>query len=135
MDRPPPSSPRATIFALSSAAGRAAIAVVRLSGPRAGAALLLLTGRARLPGARLAARARLVDPGLDSALGGGALDEALVLWFPAPRSFTGEDVAEFHLHGGRARRRSRARRWSRARTGAGAGPSAAGVYQSPPCRN
>ncbi|HEX9463044.1 MAG TPA: tRNA uridine-5-carboxymethylaminomethyl(34) synthesis GTPase MnmE [Alphaproteobacteria bacterium] len=87
---------RPTIFAPSTAAGRAAVAVLRISGPRAGAALTALTGR-KLPPPRLAARARLFDPAT-----GQPLDDGLVLWFPAPRSFTGEDVAELHLHGGRA---------------------------------
>src|SRR6266567_259329 len=60
-----------TIYAPATAAGRAAIAIVRLSGPAAG-------------------------------LAGAALDDALVLWFPGPQSVTGEDVAEFHVHGSRA---------------------------------
>jgi tRNA modification GTPase len=84
-----------TIFALASGTGRAGLAVWRLSGPLAGAALRALTGRA-LPVPRRATRARLRD-GL-----GEDLDDGLVLWFPAPASFTGEDVAELHLHGGRA---------------------------------
>jgi tRNA modification GTPase len=87
---------RPTIYAPSTASGRAAVAVVRISGPRAGAALDALTGRAR-PVPRVATLARLTDPAT-----GEHLDEALVLWFPAPRSFTGEDMAELHLHGSRA---------------------------------
>jgi len=87
---------RPTIFALSTAAGRAAVAVVRVSGPRAASALTALTGRP-LPPARMATRAQLRD-----SMTSTVLDEALVLWFPAPRSFTGEDMAELHLHGGRA---------------------------------
>jgi tRNA modification GTPase len=82
-----------TVFALSSAAGRAAIAVVRISGPRAGAALTALGGRTDR--ARLARLARLKCPH-----SGAALDDALTLWFPAPASETGEDVAELHVHGG-----------------------------------
>ncbi len=84
-----------TIFAPSTAAGRAGIAVVRVSGPRAGAALAALAGG--LPPARRASRRRLRDPATAAPL-----DDGLVLWFPAPASFTGEDVAEFHVHGGRA---------------------------------
>ena len=87
---------RPTVFAPSTAAGRAGIAVVRVSGPRAGEALTALTGRPA-PAARVATRARLSDP--DS---GEVLDDGLVLWFPGPRSFTGEDLAELHLHGSRA---------------------------------
>ncbi|MBD3773617.1 MAG: tRNA uridine-5-carboxymethylaminomethyl(34) synthesis GTPase MnmE [Rhodobacteraceae bacterium] len=83
-----------TIFALSSGAPPAGIAVVRVSGPAAGAALEGLAGK--LPPPRMARLAQLRD-------GAGALlDEALVLWFPGPASATGEDLAEFHLHGGRA---------------------------------
>lgn len=87
--------PADTIFALSTPPGRSGIAVVRVSGPHAGTALITLGGR--LPAPREAALALLTDPA-----NGTALDNALVLWFPAPASFTGEDVAEFHLHGGRS---------------------------------
>src|SRR6185436_11670606 len=84
-----------TIFAPATAPGRAGVAVVRISGPHAGAALGTLT-RKPLPQRRRATRARLLDAS------GAAIDDALVLWFPAPASFTGEDVAELHVHGGRA---------------------------------
>jgi tRNA modification GTPase len=86
---------RSTIFALSSGRPPAAIAVVRVSGPRAGIALEQLIGR--LPEPRKAALARVRDPA-----SGEVIDEALALWFPAPRSETGEDVAELQLHGGQA---------------------------------
>jgi len=82
-----------TIYAPATGAGRAAVAVVRLSGPRAGDAVRALSGD--LPKPRRAALRRLVH-------GGIALDDALVLWFPGPASYTGEDAAEFHVHGGRA---------------------------------
>jgi tRNA modification GTPase len=85
-----------TLFALASAPGRAAIAVWRLSGPRVAEGLRLLTGR-RLPAPRRASLRRLTDPAT-----GEAIDDALVLWFPGPASFTGEDSAELHTHGGRA---------------------------------
>jgi len=68
---------------------------LRVSGPEAGRATSLLTGS--LPPARLAQRRRLIDPE-----SGERLDDGLVLWFPAPNSFTGEDIAELHLHGSRA---------------------------------
>jgi tRNA modification GTPase len=84
-----------SIFALSTAFGRAGVAMVRVSGPAAGDALAALTGRRDFQ-PRHATRAALRDGA------GAALDDALVLWFPAPASFTGEDVAEFHIHGGRA---------------------------------
>ena len=85
---------RETIYALSSGRPPAAIAVVRISGPRAGAALKALTGR--IPDARKAALARV--RGRD----GEIVDQALALWFPGPQSETGEDVAELQLHGGHA---------------------------------
>jgi tRNA modification GTPase len=86
---------RDTIFALSSGRPPAAIAVVRISGPRAGAALERLIGR--MPAPRQAALARVRDPA-----SGEVIDEALALWFPGPNSETGEDTAEIQLHGGRA---------------------------------
>ena len=84
-----------TIFALASASGRAGVAVIRVSGPEAGRALAKLTEAEALP--RRAVYTRLSDPA-----SGDALDDGLVIWFPAPASFTGEDVAEFHVHGGPA---------------------------------
>jgi len=85
---------RDTIFALSSGRPPAAIAVVRISGPRAGDALKRLSGK--IPEPRKAALARI--RGADNEI----IDEALALWFPAPHSETGEDTAELQLHGGRA---------------------------------
>ncbi len=82
-----------TIFALSSGRPPAAIAVVRVSGPQARIALEKLIGR--VPEPRRAALARVRDPRSNDVI-----DEALVLWFPGPRSETGEDVAELQLHGG-----------------------------------
>lgn len=80
-----------TIFALSSAPGKSGVAVIRLSGPCAFAATEHCMGR--LPEARRLVRRDLRDT--DGAL----VDEAMVVLFPAPNSFTGEDVAEWHLHG------------------------------------
>ncbi|MFC5358421.1 tRNA uridine-5-carboxymethylaminomethyl(34) synthesis GTPase MnmE [Azospirillum himalayense] len=85
-----------TIFALATAPGRAGVAVVRVSGPASCAALAALIGKP-LPEPRMATLVRLRDPKTCEAL-----DDALVLRFTAPRSFTGEDVVELHLHGGRA---------------------------------
>ncbi len=82
-----------TIFAPATAAGRAAVAVVRISGPDTQRVLKALARR--LPAPRVAGLRRL-------AHAGATLDEALVLWFPGPGSYTGEDAAEFHLHGGPA---------------------------------
>ena len=84
-----------TIFALSSGHGRAGVAVVRVSGPAAGVALDRLA--APRPKPRVAAFRRVRHHET-----GEVLDEALVLWFPGPRSETGEDMAELHVHGGRA---------------------------------
>src|SRR6516162_3155713 len=84
-----------TIFALSSGRPPAAIAVVRISGSQSRLALEALTGR--VPEPRKAALIKVRDP-----QGGAAIDQALALWFPGPRSETGEDAAELHLHGGRA---------------------------------
>ncbi|MBB4374631.1 tRNA modification GTPase [Bradyrhizobium sp. cir1] len=83
-----------TIFALSSGRAPSAIAVVRVSGSQAGRALTTLAGR--LPAPRQASR-RLLRDGA-----GQPIDDAVVLWFPGPASATGEDIAEFHVHGGRA---------------------------------
>jgi tRNA modification GTPase len=85
-----------TVFALASAAGRAGVAVWRLSGVGAGGALVALTGRP-VPSPRLVTRCTVRDP-----RSGELLDDGLAIWFPAPASFTGEDVAELHLHGGAA---------------------------------
>src|SRR4030081_2383497 len=86
---------RDTIFALSSGRPPAAIAVIRVSGPRARVALEKLVGR--VPEPRRAALARVRDSAT-----GDIIDEGLALWFPAPNSETGEDIAELQVHGGRA---------------------------------
>src|SRR5882757_803961 len=83
-----------TIFALSSGRAPSAIAIVRVSGPQAGTVLGTLAGK--LPVPRAATRVLLRDQGHEP------IDDAVVLWFPGPKSATGEDVAEFHVHGGRA---------------------------------
>ncbi len=85
-----------TIYALSSAAGRAGVAVIRVSGPASAEAVRALTGEGpERP--REAILRTLRDP-RDASI----LDRALILWFEGPASFTGEDVVEFHVHGGRA---------------------------------
>src|SRR6478735_258809 len=83
-----------TIFALSSGRLPSAIALVRVSGPQAGKIMTTLAGKA--PSPRMATRALLRD------VGQRPIDDAVVLWFPAPASATGEDVVELHVHGGRA---------------------------------
>ncbi|MFZ8493753.1 tRNA uridine-5-carboxymethylaminomethyl(34) synthesis GTPase MnmE, partial [Staphylococcus aureus] len=71
-----------------------AIALVRISGPQAGSVLSALAGK--LPPPRQASRRMLREST------GEPIDDAVVLWFPGPASATGEDVAELHVHGGRA---------------------------------
>jgi len=85
-----------TIFALSTLPGRAGVAMIRISGPEASAALLSLI-QVNMPPARQAALSNLCVPGTDEII-----DQAIVLFFPAPHSFTGEDVVELHCHGSRA---------------------------------
>ena len=84
-----------TIFALATAPGRSGVAVMRISGPETDVVLQKLSN-SRLPRPRRAVLRRLSD------LSNNDIDEALVLWFPRPHSFTGEDVAEFHIHGSTA---------------------------------
>ncbi|MBH67452.1 MAG: tRNA uridine-5-carboxymethylaminomethyl(34) synthesis GTPase MnmE [Rhodospirillaceae bacterium] len=85
-----------TIYAPASGAGPAGIAVIRVSGSIAGGILDVISGVSR-PEPRVATLAKLSDP-----VSGEALDTGLVVWFPGPASFTGEDVVEFQIHGGRA---------------------------------
>src|SRR3954471_3782251 len=86
---------RPTIFALSSGRLPAAIAAVRLSGPRAGDVFAAFGGK--IPEPRKAVLRRLRHPETKALI-----DETLALWFPGPNTETGEDMAELHLHGGRA---------------------------------
>jgi tRNA modification GTPase len=86
-----------TIFALATAPGRAGVAVLRLSGPEALATGLALTCASRPPVPRRCVRAAFRDP-----VTGALLDDGLWVYFPAPHSFTGEDVVELHLHGSKA---------------------------------
>ncbi|XP_060890117.1 tRNA modification GTPase GTPBP3, mitochondrial isoform X1 [Labrus mixtus] len=87
-----------TIFALSSGHGRCGVAVVRVSGPASATALRCMAGLTRSPPPpRTALLRSITDPQSKEVL-----DRGLVLWFPAPHSFTGEDSVEFHIHGGPA---------------------------------
>jgi tRNA modification GTPase len=86
----------ATVFALATPAGRSGVAVIRISGAQAGFALKSLTKR-DLPAPRLAVRRKFYQPYFTRMI-----DDGLALWFPGPASFTGEDVAELHIHGGPA---------------------------------
>ena len=84
-----------TIFALSSASGRAGVAVLRVSGPAARGAVEALTGQAPPPPRQACLRAF-------RSSSGAVIDRGLLLWFPGPKSFTGEDLAELQVHGSRA---------------------------------
>jgi tRNA modification GTPase len=84
-----------TIFAAATGTGRTAVAVIRISGRAAGESLQRIAGR--IPRPRQAALAHLRHP-----VSGDLIDRGLVIWFPGPASFTGEDCGEFHIHGGRA---------------------------------
>ncbi|XP_068174856.1 tRNA modification GTPase GTPBP3, mitochondrial isoform X2 [Antennarius striatus] len=87
-----------SIFALSSGHGRCGVAVVRASGPASSAVLRSMVGlTSSLPAPRTALLRSITDPQSKEVL-----DRGLVLWFPAPHSFTGEDCVEFHIHGGPA---------------------------------
>ena len=85
-----------TIFALATAPGRAGVAVLRVSGPKAGDAVRQLT-RGEPPAERVAVLRSLLDLSTNDRI-----DVALMLWFAAPHSYTGENVVEFQVHGGRA---------------------------------
>lgn len=86
-----------TIYAPATAVGRAGVVVFRISGPAASEAILRLTRPSQLLSPRTASLRVLHHPETQEVL-----DRALVLWFPSPNSFTGEDVVELHTHGGRA---------------------------------
>ncbi|KAF9082033.1 tRNA modification GTPase gtpbp3, mitochondrial [Mortierella sp. AD031] len=87
-----------TIFALSTHPGKAGIAVVRVSGPQAKTVLKSMTlAKSPFPKPRQAVTRRLTCPQTNELL-----DKGMVVWFPGPRSFTGEDSVEFHCHGGKA---------------------------------
>src|SRR5947208_2807865 len=84
-----------TVFALATPAGRSGVAIIRISGPRSAEVLRQLSHR-DLPTPRMAARRKFYDAS------DAVLDDGLALWFPGPASFTGEDMAELHIHGGPA---------------------------------
>ena len=85
-----------TIFALSSGPGTSGIAVIRVSGKKTSEVIRKLTG-SKLPSPRVATLKKFNKNG-----GKELIDEGVIIWFPAPNSYTGEDLAEFHVHGSRA---------------------------------
>lgn len=86
---------QSTVYALSTPPGRSAIAVVRITGPACKSIFKSLTNSVKIPKPRYATLRKLYDPKTDKML-----DDALVLLFPSPNSYTGEDLLELHLHGG-----------------------------------
>ena len=85
-----------TIYALSSGPGKSGIAVIRVSGPETRKVIELLT-KGPLPNPKLATLKKINKINTNELI-----DEGIILWFPAPQSYTGEDMAEFHVHGSRA---------------------------------
>ena len=85
-----------TIFALSSGPGVSGVAVVRISGPDASNVIESLTGR-EIPRPRMATLRKINNINTSELI-----DEGIILWFPGPESYTGEDMAEIHIHGGKA---------------------------------
>ena len=85
-----------TIYALSSGPGLSGIAVIRLSGPKSKVAIEKLT-KEKAPKPRYASIKKIYKLNNDELI-----DEGLILWFPSPNSYTGEDMAEFHIHGSKA---------------------------------
>ena len=85
-----------TIYALSSGPGTSGVAVVRISGPASQKVLKLLTQQ-KLPTPRVATLRKINNINTSELI-----DEGLILWFPGPQSYTGEDMVEIHVHGGKA---------------------------------
>ena len=85
-----------TIYALSTGPGISGVAIIRVSGSETSKVVRLLTGKP-LPGPRVATLRKLNK--IDTS---ELIDEGIILWFPGPKSYTGEDMAEFHVHGSKA---------------------------------
>ena len=85
-----------TIYALSTGPGVSGVAIVRISGPEASNAIKLLTKK-DLPSPRIATLRKINNINTSELI-----DEGIVIWFPGPESYTGEDMAEVHVHGGKA---------------------------------
>ncbi len=85
-----------TIFALSTGPGIAGVAIIRISGPEASNVIKSLTSRA-IPKPRMATLRKINNINTSELI-----DEGIILWFPGPESYTGEDMAEIHIHGGKA---------------------------------
>ena len=85
-----------TIYALASGSGISGVAVIRVSGDNVKRVIKLLTGK-ELPSPRVATLRKISNINTSELI-----DEGIIIWFPGPESYTGEDMAEFHVHGGKA---------------------------------
>ena len=85
-----------TIYALSTGPGISGIAIIRISGPKAGHIIKSLTGE-EIPPPRIATLRKINNINTSELI-----DEGIILWFPGPESYTGEDMAEIHVHGSKA---------------------------------
>ena len=85
-----------TIYALSSGPGISGVAVIRISGENTSKVIKLLTGK-EIPKPRIATLRKINNINTSELI-----DEGIILWFPGPQSYTGEDMAEIHVHGGKA---------------------------------
>ena len=85
-----------TIYALASGSGISGVAVIRVSGDNVKRVIKLLTGK-ELPSPRVATLRKINNINTSELI-----DEGIIIWFPGPESYTGEDMAEFHVHGGKA---------------------------------
>ena len=85
-----------TIYALSTGPGVSGVAIIRISGPEASTVIKLLTKK-DIPEPRMAILRKINNINTSEFL-----DEGIIIWFPGPQSYTGEDMAEIHVHGGKA---------------------------------
>ena len=85
-----------TIYALSTGPGMSGVAIIRISGPEASEVIKLLT-KSKIPVPRMATLRKIKNINTSELI-----DEGIIIWFPGPQSYTGEDMAEIHIHGGKA---------------------------------
>jgi tRNA modification GTPase len=85
-----------TIFALSSGPGLAGVSIIRISGPESSSVIKMMT-KGKFPEPRIATLKKIYKISTNELI-----DEGIIIWFPGPESYTGEDMAEFHVHGSRA---------------------------------
>ena len=85
-----------TIYALSTGPGVSGVAIIRISGPEASSVIKSLTGQ-EIPIPRMATLRKINNINTSELI-----DEGIIIWFPGPESYTGEDMAEIHVHGGKA---------------------------------